>query len=187
MAKSIFLTMLSPLYSVHGIKWVLLIKCNNMISSSSVCVAVKSSYQKESEQTRNTAWRNPWWSAVSWWRTLPPSTDADSGYQRSGAVWLGPPSEHPPFSTGGATLKNSAKDNAEQSNISCSRKQQCKKHRLVPEEQVRTGSSLSCTVFPPAVRIQSALLFAVLVHNHACVENNMEPGGQLWYRIELNI
>lgn len=146
MAKSIFLTMLSPLYSVHGIKWVLLIKCNNMISSSSVCVAVKSSYQKESEQMRNTAWRNPWWSAVSWWRTLPPSADADSGYQRSGAVWLGPPSEHPPFSTGGAPLKNSAKDNAEQSNISCSRKQQCKKHRLVPEEQVRTGSSLSCTV-----------------------------------------
>lgn len=70
----------------------------------------RSSYQRESEQRRHTAWRNPWWFAVSSGRIPLPWAAADLGCQRSGVVWPELPSEHPPSSRLTAPPENSAED-----------------------------------------------------------------------------
>lgn len=78
--------------------------------SFQVLMLQRSSYQRESEQRRHKAWRNPWWFAVSWGRIPLPWAAADLGCQRSGVVWPELPSEHPPSSRLTAPPENSAED-----------------------------------------------------------------------------
>lgn len=148
-------------------------------------VAVKSSYQTESEQRTNRAWRNLWWFAVSWGRRPLPSAAADSGCRRSGAVSPAPPSERPPSSRQMATPEYLAEDNEEQRKI---RQQRVGRFILVTINNIYSNRKqcrqklcwlmTQCTTVSPCARC---------LHDHTCPASAILLTATTLYQAQLQI